>query len=94
MFDKGDKHSLSVILCQALYVIKSGILWFGTEQGGLCRAIEEDGQRMKFISYSEEDGLSNNVVKSLLGDKSGNLWIATNIGLNIYRNDSGSFSCL
>ena len=45
---------------------KSGILWFGTEQGGLCRAIEEDGQRMKFISYSEEDGLSNNVVKSLL----------------------------
>mgnify|MGYP000861965399 CR=1 FL=1 len=43
------------------------------------------------LSYSEEDGLSNNVVKSLLCDKSGNLWIATNIGLNIYRNDSGSF---
>lgn len=91
MFDKGDKHSLSSNFVSSIIRDKSGILWFGTEQGGLCRAIEEDGQRMKFISYSEEDGLSNNVVKSLLGDKSGNLWIATNIGLNIYRNDSGSF---
>lgn len=91
MFDKGDEHSLSSNFVSSIIRDKSGILWFGTEQGGLCRAIEEDGQRMKFISYSEEDGLSNNVVKSLLCDKSGNLWIATNIGLNIYRNDSGSF---
>lgn len=91
MFNKADKNSLSSNFVSGIVRDKSGMLWFGTEQGGLCRAIEKDGQRMKFASYSEENGLSNNVVKSLLCDKSGNLWIATNIGLNIYRKDSDSF---
>ena len=91
MFDTTDAFSLSSNFVSCIIRDNSGVLWVGTEQGGLCKAIEEPGGRMKFISFSEDDGLSNNVVKSLQCDKSGNLWIATNIGLNIYRREKGTF---
>lgn len=91
MSDASDKHALSSNFVSCILRDNSGVLWIGTEQGGLCKAIEEKGKRMKFIPFSEDNGLSNNVVKSLLCDKMGNLWIATNIGLNIYRKNSGSF---
>ncbi|MFI3280906.1 MAG: response regulator [Rikenellaceae bacterium] len=60
-----------------------GTLWIGTEQGGVCR-VDESGERLEFSPYSQTQGLSNNSVKSMLCDKSGKLWVATNNGLNCY----------
>ena len=53
-------------------------LWFGTEGGGISRYLYNED---RFVSFSEKDGLPNNVVYGILDDKSGNLWISTNYGL-------------
>ena len=53
-------------------------LWVGTEGGGICKIIEEK-DNLEFIAYTEKQGLSNNVVKSMQYDNDNNLWIATNI---------------
>ena len=40
---------------------------------------------IEFICYKEEDGRSNNVVKSILCEDNEHLWISTNIGLNRFN---------
>ena len=64
--------------------------WIGTEGGGISKLINADSQP-KFINYTEKDGLSNNVVKSILYDKNQNLWISTNIGLNEFNTQKNEF---
>lgn len=54
---------------------RNGVLWFGTEGGGLNRL---DRRRNQFRSYGLSDGLSSNVIKSLLCDTTQqHLWIAS-----------------
>ncbi len=56
---------------------KGGYLWIGSLHGGFSRY---DGKN--FIRFTEKEGLSNNSVKAICEDKSGNLWIGTDRGLN------------
>ena len=58
-----------------------GYIWFGTT-GGLARF---DGA--KFIVYTVEDGLVNNVVRSLFEDN-GTLWIGTHDGVSKFDGKS------
>ncbi|PHN94054.1 hypothetical protein CSC80_01460 [Maribacter sp. 6B07] len=67
-----------------------GELWLGTEGAGICKVLNDD-TTPEFITYSEKQGLSNNVVKSILVDNSENLWIATNIGLNKFSTVNKTF---
>ncbi len=90
--DTEDDSSISENFISAIVRASSGTLWIGTEQGGLCKAIENDDTIIKFETFSEEDGLSNNVVKSIVEDSRGNLWIGTNIGLNCYNTTSRTFT--
>ena len=60
--------------------IPDGSLWLGTERGGICQ-VKKEGGELTFETYSENQGLSNNVVKAILYDN-GSLWVPTNIGLN------------
>lgn len=54
---------------------RNGVLWFGTEGGGLNRL---DRRRNQFRSYGLSDGLSSEVIKSLLCDTTRQvLWIAS-----------------
>lgn len=48
-----------------------GNLWFGTEGGGVCEVTEG-----VFSTYSVDNGLTSNIVKSFLEDDSG-IWMAT-----------------
>jgi ligand-binding sensor domain-containing protein len=57
-------------------VDQEGNLWFGTNTKGLFRY---DGD--SFTNFTEENGLSNNRVSSLLEDDKGNLWMGTMDGL-------------
>lgn len=68
----------------------SGDLWIGTEGAGICEVINSD-TKPEFIPYSEKQGLSNNVVKSILVDDAENLWVATNIGLNKFSTVDKTF---
>ncbi len=61
------------------------VLWVGTLGGGLNRLDTRTG---RFTRYTTDDGLPNNVVYGILGDKTGRLWITTNRGMA--RLDPGS----
>ncbi len=88
--EEGEESSLSANFVSSIMRTKSGVLWVGTEQGGLCR-VTESGDDLSFETLSEKNGLSNNVVKSIQEDSAGNLWIGTNIGLNNYNVSSDNF---
>jgi len=79
--DKNDKFSISSSFVTSIIRVPNEEFWVGTEGGGLCKVINSNANP-EFVSYSEKQGLSNNVVKSILYDDEYNLWIATNIGLN------------
>ena len=68
---------------------KSGIIWIGTDGGGVCRI----GTQLPFkkISYDSENkmGIKNYHILSLLEDKDSNLWIGTKGG-GLYFSDNRS----
>lgn len=78
-----DSLSISHNYILALYESKAGELWVGTFGGGLNKLIPgKNGQKDHFIRYAEKDGLPNDVVKGILEDDLGHLWLATNKGLS------------
>ena len=58
-------------------------LWFGTYGSGV---IKYDG--FHFTSYTENNGLLNNYVYSMMEDKIGNLWFGTKVGIMKFKNDN------
>lgn len=64
-------------------------LWLGTRGGGIMIF---DPANETFVTYTERDGLSNNVAYMALTDKSGNVWISTNWGLTRFNADSQVFT--
>ena len=77
----GQDNGLPSNFVSSIIRTPKGELWLGTEGAGICLVLKDD-TLPEFISYSEKQGLSNNVVKSILVDNTENLWVATNIGLN------------
>ena len=69
-----SNNSISVIV-QDL----AGTIWVGTAGGGLNKYHPDTGF---FSSFQEKDGLPNNVVRGILEDDKGNLWVSTNFGLS------------
>ncbi|MBX2923968.1 MAG: helix-turn-helix domain-containing protein [Chitinophagaceae bacterium] len=53
-------------------------LWICTKGGGLNRMQKSTG---KFIHYTTQQGLPNDVVYGILADKAGNIWGSTNRGI-------------
>lgn len=63
-----------------------GLLWFGSEEGGVCSFNGES-----FSHYSENDILSSNAVHALQFDPSGNLWVGLASGVDkLIFSDSGT----
>jgi ligand-binding sensor domain-containing protein/signal transduction histidine kinase len=86
----GDAKSLSNDSILSIYQGRDGTLWIGTEGGGLNRY---DLMTDSFSSFTEKDGLPNNVIHGILEDVENNLWLSTNYGLsrfdrynNVFRN--------
>ncbi|MCU0424100.1 MAG: ATP-binding protein [Candidatus Kapabacteria bacterium] len=67
---------------------KAGALWIGTNGGGLCRV-----QGGKTTTFTTKNGLTNDVVFTLLQDKKGVLWIGT-VGGGVNRYENGVFTHL
>jgi ligand-binding sensor domain-containing protein/signal transduction histidine kinase len=77
----GERHlPVNSILC--LTMGRNGVLWAGTEGGGLMR-IDEKG----WHAYSRADGLTNGFVRSVLQDSQGRLWAGTDEGLFLQRDE-------
>jgi signal transduction histidine kinase/DNA-binding response OmpR family regulator len=80
-FVNNEPLSLSSNFVTSIARVTNTQLWVGTEGGGIFKVLDSNGDP-RFVSFSEKDGLSNNVVKAIVFDDKNNLWIPTNIGLN------------
>ncbi len=90
--DSDNPKSISHNYILSLYQSAAGELWIGTFGGGLNKFVPgENGEDISFISYSIGDGLPNNVIKGILEDREGNLWLSTNMGLSKFNPTNESF---
>lgn len=71
----------------ALYEDKQGVLWAGTNQGGLQRYEPATDQ---FHSVTTHGGLPTNRIVSIIGDERGGLWLGTDQGLCRYEPRTGA----
>lgn len=85
--DDENPRSLSHDLVSALYETKAGVLWVGTNGGGLNRfersVISGLGEFRSFIPDPDRNtSLSNEFINTILEDKRGRVWVGTAQGLN------------
>jgi ligand-binding sensor domain-containing protein/class 3 adenylate cyclase/predicted metal-dependent HD superfamily phosphohydrolase len=66
-----------------------GTMWLGTYGEGLKKL---DLKTKETVSYTEVDGLSNNVIYGLLEDAKHNIWTSTNKGLSKFNPTSEQFT--
>ena len=75
----------------ALQYTKDGSLWVGSKQNGLTR-IKNGEVTIYSDAKDEKSTLIDDHVNALCTDKAGNLWIATNGGLQVYNPKMNTFS--
>lgn len=90
--EPGNPNSLGNNDVRTILVDGNNNLWLGTFGGGLDKLVRNDmDEPQKFIHYSEEDGLPNDVVRGILEDNVGNFWISTANGLSRFDPKTSSF---
>ncbi len=62
-----------------IYEDQNKNFWLGTNGGGL---VIFDRKSEKFTSYTVNDGLSDNAVRTIIQDNRGDLWLGTNNGIS------------
>lgn len=86
--DPVDMSTLGGNTVMSIYRDNSGTIWVGTHGGGLSRYNPETDT---FSQFTENEGLSNNVVYGILEDETGKLWLSTNFGLSRLDPAAGTF---
>ena len=57
---------------------KNGVMWIGTNSGGLSHTTKKDNNgTWQFENYGIEDGMPSEEVRSITFDERGNVWFAT-----------------
>ncbi|MHB1687658.1 MAG: ligand-binding sensor domain-containing protein [Ignavibacteriaceae bacterium] len=91
----GDKFSLSDNSVSSIFRDNRGVLWVGTWRGGLNKMIGSGkSSAVKFIHYfhnNNPNSLSSNIIQSIFEDRSGRLWIGTEVGLDLYDKKNNKF---
>lgn len=67
---------------RSMYLAPDGTKWFGTKKG-IARHTGNntlDG----WMVYTTDDGLVDNFVQSICGDKNGNIWFGTKAGISVF----------
>ncbi len=72
-------------MVRAIYQDREGNLWMGSDGGGLVEL-----RRRRLVTYTTEDGLPSDSVRSVTDDGAGGFWIATFGGLAHWR--AGKFT--
>ena len=69
---------------------RNGYLWIGVDSEGLCKY---DGSRFEFFSHQSSDSksISSNYINQIAEDHHGNIWLATEKGLNVFVKESQEF---
>ncbi len=79
--------SISNKLVLVIFEDSKGRFWIGTEDGLNLF----DKKLEKFIHYTSNDGLADNVINGICEDDEGGLWISTNKGISLFNPDSATF---
>ncbi len=81
-----DSSTISDNFIWTVYEDKKGIIWVGTNSGGICRF---DRENEKFTTYKnipdDTNSLIFNNVRTIFEDSSGFLWIGTENGLDKFN---------
>jgi ligand-binding sensor domain-containing protein/signal transduction histidine kinase len=81
-----------VVEIDAIAEDAEGILWIGCRHGGVQRFDPVTGKFTIFRHSAEAGSLSNDVVTSILADRSGTIWAGTLDGLNRLDAATGKFT--
>ena len=84
--DPDDPNSLSDDTVRVVYKDRDGILWIGSNFGGLDR-LDPTEDTFKHYRHDAADNrsLSDNSVGCIYQDRSGVLWVGTRVGLNRFE---------
>lgn len=81
-----DPHCISNDYILPIFQSSDSTLWIGTMGGGLNKLLYNDNpDSIKFETIDIYDGLPNNVIKAILEDDYGFLWLSSNKGLTRYN---------
>jgi signal transduction histidine kinase/ligand-binding sensor domain-containing protein len=69
-------------LVTALHVDQHGRLWAGSSQSGLSRIDDPAAAHPRFVSFTAENGLASNNVRSITEDLFGNIYVGTARGID------------
>ena len=70
----------------SIYVAPDGTKWFGTEEG-VARHMGNNTLD-HWTAYYTDDGLIDNYVQAICGDKQGNIWFGTPAGISVFNGSS------
>ncbi|CAN5435744.1 hypothetical protein BH09BAC5_BH09BAC5_05910 [soil metagenome] len=83
-----DKKSLSYNIVTSCMEDSKGRLWVTTLGGGINLF---DPVANNFKSYTQDNGLSNNVVSGIGEGKNGELWMSSNAGISCFQPETETF---
>ncbi len=78
----------------SLFFDRENRLWLAARQGGVLRIDNPEAEPLKFINYTEADGLSSNLTYSLAQDKLGFIYIGTDRDISRLNPNTGDFKRL
>ena len=87
-YEPGSSNGISHDIITSFFEDKNKILWIGTYGGGLNRLNRAKGE---FKYYTKKDGLPDNIIYGILGDKNNHLWLSTSNGLSRFDPEKESF---
>lgn len=77
---------------RCIYRDARGRMWVGTSGSGVNLCEPRDGYtRLEYTHYGITEGLVNDVVQSILEDRLGNIWVATEYGISKLNPETHSF---
>lgn len=76
------------ILCDAKHQV-----WLATLGGGLSKLVNEAGgsEPLKFTTFTKGDGLSSDMVFTIVDDGNGRLWLSSENGISSYDTENRTF---
>ncbi len=92
--DKNNPRSLNSNLVRNILQDKHGVIWVGTEAGGLNKCMEQNGQfYFQHFQHDPTDSLSisNNIVVSMMEGAGDLIWVGTSGGLNKFNSKTQQF---
>lgn len=87
----GYEGPLASLKVSAMATTPDGSLWVGSKRNGLTR-IKDGTSTIYSLAKDSASTLLDDHINALCTDKAGNLWIATNGGLQVYNPRMNSFS--